>query len=165
MAVIKFPGSASRRGSGRDNAGSYGVDRIEEGYDSDIDDDGYIDDGHEDERDIEGAREAKRLHEEAAAESARPRRQKTRGQKVRFAMILALIFCGIGAFCLFLLNQNENAEYSQMELASVASISIPETVSFADLDDKGHVLLYNKDGASLIDSKGSSLWNIPFEMQ
>ena len=165
MAVIKFPGSASRRGSGRDNAGSYGDDRIEEGYDSDIDDDGYIDDGHEDERDIEGAREAKRLHEEAAAESARPRRQKTRGQKVRFAMILALIFCGIGAFCLFLLNQNENAEYSQMELASVASISIPETVSFADLDDKGHVLLYNKDGASLIDSKGSSLWNIPFEMQ
>ncbi len=71
MAVIKFPGSASRRGSGRDNAGSYGDDRIEEGYDSDIDDDGYIDDGHEDERDIEGAREAKRLHEEAAAESAR----------------------------------------------------------------------------------------------
>ena len=153
MAVIKFPG---RR---REDEAFDQEDIIEEGIDNDVDDDGYADDGRESER--EYAEETRRRMADRG--NMRPRRKRTAREKVHLALRLMIVLCAAGALIAFLLNSTEHTSYTESEIADVAAVQVPDASGYVNVD--GDICIYNRDGASLLNEKGTVVWNITYEMQ
>lgn len=153
MAVIKFPG---RR---REDEALDQDDIIEEGIDNDVDDDGYADDGRESER--EYAEETRRRMADRG--NTRPRRKRTAREKVHLALRLIIVLCAAGALIAFLLNSTEHTSYTESEITDVAAVQVPDASGYVNVD--GDICIYNRDGASLLNEKGTVVWNITYEMQ
>lgn len=158
MAVIKFPGRRQTDDEPLDQE-----DTIEESYDNDVDDDGYRDDGREDPEDIAAAAEEKRRHGKPSSDAERQRGRKSGRRKFLRVLRLCVVLCAVGAAAAFLLNFQENTVYTTAETEETAKVDIPESSEFTILE--GNLCVYNKDGISLIGSKGNTIWNIPYEMQ
>ncbi len=153
MAVIKFPG---RR---REDEAFDQEDIIEEGIDNDVDDDGYADDGRESER--EYAEETRRRMADRG--NTRPRRKRTAREKVHLVLRLIIVLCAAGALIAFLLNSTEHTSYTESEITDVAAVQVPDASGYVNVD--GDICIYNRDGASLLNEKGTVVWNITYEMQ
>lgn len=78
-----------------------------------------------------------------------------------YRVILAIIL--ITAIVAFLVMQWENKVFTECVIADSSPVTIVQGARVENLG--GNVLLYSKDGASCMDSKGNALWNLTFEMQ
>ena len=69
----------------------------------------------------------------------------------------------VAVFIVFLIVQWKNKVFTESVVASSTPVTIVQGATVKNLG--GNVLLYSKDGASCIDSKGNVVWNRAFEMQ
>ena len=78
---------------------------------------------------------------------------------LRTFLLIALIVGGATAFFIWL----ETRTFTEAEYVKAADLARSESAVYENLD--GHLLVYTRDGASLMDAEGKTLWNITYEMQ
>lgn len=90
-------------------------------------------------------------------------REKIRSHKLTIFYRAALGAALAVAIIAFLIIQWQNKVFSESVVASTAPITIVQGATVENLG--GNILLYSKDGASCVDSKGNAIWNRTYEMQ
>lgn len=90
-------------------------------------------------------------------------REKIRSHKLVIFYRGALAILLVAVFIVFLIVQWKNKVFTESVVASSTPVTIVQGATVKNLG--GNVLLYSKDGASCIDSKGNVVWNRAFEMQ
>lgn len=90
-------------------------------------------------------------------------REKIRSHKLVIFYRGALAVLLVAVFIVFLIVQWKNKVFTESVVASSTPVTIVQGATVKNLG--GNVLLYSKDGASCIDSKGNVVWNRAFEMQ
>lgn len=90
-------------------------------------------------------------------------REKIRSHKLTIFYRAVLGAALAVAIIAFLLIQWQNKVFSESVVASTAPITIVQGATVENLG--GNILLYSKDGASCVDSKGNAIWNRTYEMQ
>lgn len=90
-------------------------------------------------------------------------REKIRNHKLVIFYRGALAILLVAVFIVFLIVQWKNKVFTESVVASSTPVTIVQGATVKNLG--GNVLLYSKDGASCIDSKGNVVWNRAFEMQ
>lgn len=90
-------------------------------------------------------------------------REKIRSHKLVIFYRGALAILLVAVFIVFLIVQWKNKVFTESVVASSTQVTIVQGATVKNLG--GNVLLYSKDGASCIDSKGNVVWNRAFEMQ
>ncbi len=90
-------------------------------------------------------------------------KEKIRSHKLTifYRTILGVLL--ITAIAAFLIIQWKNKVFTESVVTSSNSVTIVQGADVKNLD--GNVLLYSKDGASCVDSKGNVVWNRTYEMQ
>lgn len=90
-------------------------------------------------------------------------KEKIRSHKLTVFYRIVLGILLIAAIAAFLIIQWKNKVFSECVVVSSNPVTIVQGASVKNLG--GNVLLYSKDGASCIDSKGNAVWNRTYEMQ
>ena len=90
-------------------------------------------------------------------------KEKIRSHKLTVFYRIVLGILLIAAIAAFLIIQWKNKVFSECVVVSSNPVTIVQGASVKNLG--GYVLLYSKDGASCIDSKGNAVWNRTYEMQ
>lgn len=90
-------------------------------------------------------------------------REKIRSHKLTIFYRAVLGAALAVAIIAFLIIQWQNKVFSESVVASTAPITIVQGATVENLG--GNILLYSKDGASCVDSKGNAIWNRTYEMQ
>lgn len=90
-------------------------------------------------------------------------KDKIRSHRLTIFYRGALVVVLLAAIVCFLMWQWKNKVFTECVTVSTTPITIVQSAKVETLGN--NVLLYSKDGASCIDSKGVALWNQTFEMQ
>ena len=90
-------------------------------------------------------------------------RDKIKSHKLTIFYRAALVIVLIAVVAAFLVLQWKNKVFTTSVVTSSSPVTIVQGARVCALGNS--VLLYSKDGASCLDSKGNSLWNQTFEMQ
>lgn len=90
-------------------------------------------------------------------------KEKIRSHKLTIFYRTTLGILLIAAIAVFLIIQWKNKVFTESVVTSSNSVTIVQGADVKNLD--GNVLLYSKDGASCVDSKGNVVWNRTYEMQ
>ena len=90
-------------------------------------------------------------------------KDKIKSHKLTIFYRAALVIVLIAAVAVFLVVQWKNKVFTESVVVSSTPVTIVQGATVENLG--GNILLYSKDGANCIDSKGNALWNQTFEMQ
>ncbi len=90
-------------------------------------------------------------------------KEKIRGHKLTIFYRIALGILLVAAVISFFIIQWRNKVFTESAITGTAPITIVQGATVKNLD--GNVLLYSKDGASCMDSRGNAVWNRTYEMQ
>lgn len=90
-------------------------------------------------------------------------REKIRSHKLVIFYRGTLAILLVAVFIVYLIVQWKNKVFTESVVASSTPVTVVQGATVKNLG--GNVLLYSKDGASCIDSKGNVVWNRAFEMQ
>jgi hypothetical protein len=88
---------------------------------------------------------------------------KIKNHKLTVFYRAALVIVLIAAVAVFFVLQWKNKVYTESVVVNSTPVTIVQGAKVRALGDS--VLLYSKDGASCMDAKGNTLWNMTFEMQ
>ena len=90
-------------------------------------------------------------------------KEKIRSHKLTFFYRTVLCILLLTVVIAFLILQWKNKVFTESIVASSHSVTIVQGANVKNLD--GSILLYSKDGASCIDSRGNAVWNRTYEIQ
>lgn len=90
-------------------------------------------------------------------------REKIRSHKLVIFYRVILGAALIAAIIVFLFIQWRDKVFTESLVTATAPVTIVQGADVKNLG--GNILLYSKDGASCLDSKGSAVWNRTYEMQ
>lgn len=90
-------------------------------------------------------------------------REKIRSHKLVIFYRVILGAALIAAIIVFLFIQWRDRVFTESLVTATAPVTIVQGADVKNLG--GNILLYSKDGASCLDSKGSAVWNRTYEMQ
>lgn len=90
-------------------------------------------------------------------------KDKIKSHKLTIFYRAVLVIVLIAAVAVFLVVQWKNKVFTESVVTGSSPITIVQGAMVEALGS--NVLLYSKDGASCIDAKGNTLWNLTFEMQ
>lgn len=90
-------------------------------------------------------------------------REKIRAHKLSVFLRTAAIFIAVIAVVAVSNFTYKNKSFTGISVASSIPMSVVTGATAVDLN--GSVLIYSKDGASCMDSKGKAIWNESYEMQ
>ena len=90
-------------------------------------------------------------------------KEKIRSHKLTIFYRIALGILLVAAVISFFIIQWRNKVFTESAITGTAPITIVQGATVKNLD--GNVLLYSKDGASCMDSRGNAVWNRTYEMQ
>lgn len=90
-------------------------------------------------------------------------KEKIRSHKLTIFYRIVLSGLLAAVVVVFLLVQWKNKVFSEIVVSGTFPITVVQGAKVKNLG--GNVLLYSKDGASCIDSKGNTIWNRTYEMQ
>lgn len=90
-------------------------------------------------------------------------REKIRSHKLAIFYRVILGVALIAAIIVFLFIQWRDRVFTESLVTATAPITIVQGADVKNLG--GNILLYSKDGASCVDSKGNAVWNRTYEMQ
>ncbi len=98
-----------------------------------------------------------------SAEKSIDYKEKIRSHKLTIFYRVVLSVLLVTVVIAFLIVQWKNKVFTESVITSSSSITIVQGAEVRNLD--GNILLYSKDGASCLDSKGNVVWNRTYEMQ
>ena len=90
-------------------------------------------------------------------------KEKIRSHKLKFFYRTVLGILLVIVVIAFLIVQWKNKIFTESVVASSSAVTIVQGANVKNLD--GNILLYSKDGASCLDSKGNAIWNRTYEIQ
>lgn len=90
-------------------------------------------------------------------------KEKIRSHKLTIFYRIVLSILLIAAIVAFLVIQWKNKIFTESVVTASNSVTIVQGAEVKNLD--GNILLYSKDGASCLDTKGNVIWNRTYEMQ
>ena len=90
-------------------------------------------------------------------------KEKIRSHKLTLFYRAVLCILLIVAVAAFLLVQWRDKVFTENVTTSSVPVTVVQGAEVKDLG--GSLLLYSKDGASCIDTKGNAIWNLTYEMQ
>lgn len=90
-------------------------------------------------------------------------KEKIRSHKLTIFYRVALMLLLTVVIVVFLVIQWQNKVFTDSAVTETAPLTVVQGAAVKNLG--GNILLYSKDGASCIDSKGNTIWNRTYEMQ
>lgn len=102
------------------------------------------------------------IRERRAARKA-ARKPKTRGEKALIALRVIIVLAIAGAVYAGIRVQEQTSVYTESSFSDPVALDVQDGSQFLRLGS--NIVFYNRDGMNCVDTSGSALWNISFEMQ